>query len=50
MTNEPEVYYLDAELLLRLFALLKYLNSIKETLPPHIVALLEATDTDTVKH
>ena len=50
VTNEPEVYYLDAELLLRLFALLEYLNSIKETLPPHIVALLEATDPDTVKH
>ena len=28
MTTEPEVYYLDAELLLRLFALLEYLNSI----------------------
>ena len=50
MTDEPEVYYLDAELLLRLFALLEYLNSIKETLPPHIVALLEATDPDTGKH
>lgn len=50
MTNEPEVYYLDAELLLRLFALLEYLNSIKETLPLHIVALLEAPNHDEVKH
>lgn len=51
MTNEPEVYYLDAELLLlRLFALLEYLNSIKETLPPHIVALLEAPNHAEVKH
>lgn len=50
VTNEPEVYYLDAELLLRLFALLEYLNSIKETLPPHIVALLEAPNHAEVKH
>lgn len=50
MTDEPEVYHVDAELMLRLFALLDYLNSIKETLPPHIVALLEAPDPDEVKH
>lgn len=50
MTDEPEVYHVDAELMLRLFALLDYLNSIKETLPPHIVALLETPDHDEVKH
>lgn len=48
--EEPQVYYVDAELMLRLFALLAYLNSIKETLPPHIVALLETPDPDEVKH
>lgn len=31
MTNEPEVYYLDAELLLRMFAMLEYLSSGAET-------------------
>lgn len=50
MANEPEVYEVGAELMLRLFALLDYLNSVKETLPPHVVALLEAPDPDEVKH
>ena len=31
-------------------AMLEYLNSIKETLPPHIVALLEAPNHAEVKH
>lgn len=50
MTDAPEVYHVDAELMLRLFALLDYLNSIKKTLPPHIAALLETPDPDEVKH
>ena len=50
MINEPEIYHVDAKLMLRLFALLDYLNSIKETLPPHIVALLEASNHAEVKH
>lgn len=50
MTNDPEVYEVKAELMLRLFALLDYLNRIKETLPPHVVALLETPGPNEVKH
>ncbi len=47
--EEPEVYEIDAELLGRVFDILDALNEIKETLPSHIVAMMECFD-DEVLH
>lgn len=47
--EEPEVYEIDAELLVRVFDILDALNEIKETLPSHIVAMMECSD-DEVLH
>lgn len=48
--EDPEVYEIDAELMERIFELLGALDEIKETLPPHIVGLMEYFDDDKVMH
>lgn len=48
--ENPEVYEIDAELMVRIFDILDALNDIKETLPAHIVGLMECFDDHKVTH
>ncbi len=47
--EDQEFYQIEAELMVRVFEILDALNDIKETLPAHIVAMMECFD-DEVLH
>lgn len=48
--DDYEFYEIDVELLRRVFDILDALDEIKETLPAHIVAMMECFDDDEVLH